>query len=132
MESLIASAVLAIVVLAVGSAVSAGQKSSFEGQKLILASMVADDLLSELRTIPYIQLQAYNGRNEAVGQLKTLSNEAYPDTYWSIGRSVLVEYTQYQEPGLGAIINICRIVVSTFDENRIIVQLETFLAEPAS
>jgi hypothetical protein len=131
LESLIASAVLAIVVLAVGSAVSAGQKSSFEGQKMILASMAADDLLSELRAIPYANLPTYDGLNQPVGQLQTLSSEAYPDTYWSVGRSVTVTDAQYLEPGLGAKINGRQIIVIAFDDSRTIVQLETFVPEPA-
>jgi len=131
LESLIASAMLAMVVLSVGSAVTTGQKTSLEGQKMILASMAADDLLSELRATPYADLPLFNGLTQPVGQLKTLSNESYPTTYWSIGRSVIVQDMQYMELGIGATINGRRVVVAAFDANRRLVQLETFIPEPA-
>jgi len=130
-ENLIAAALLGVMVLAVGLAVSSTQKASEDGQEMILGSMAADDLLSELRAEPYATLPTYNGMNQPVGSIQTLSGDAYPDTYWAIGRSVLVEDVQYQDGGLGTKINGRRLVVSAFDDNRTLLQLETFVPEPA-
>ncbi|RMH28473.1 MAG: prepilin-type N-terminal cleavage/methylation domain-containing protein [Planctomycetota bacterium] len=132
LESLIASAVLGVVVLAVGMAVSASQKASFEGDKAVLAAMAADDLMSELAAVPYANLPTYNGLTHPVGAMVTLGGQAYPDTYWALGRRVLVEDTRYTEPGLGVEIDGRRIVVTVFDDARDIVQIETFIPEPVS
>lgn len=132
LENLMAAAVLGIIVLAVGLAVSAAQKASIEGQKTVLGAMAADDLMSELRALEYAALPTYDGLVQNVGGIQTLAGEDYPETYWALGRSVIVEDTQYQEGGLGAKIDGRRIVVAAFDADRVLVELECFVPEPAS
>jgi hypothetical protein len=127
-----AAAVLGIIVLAVGLAVQAAQKASLEGQKTVLGAMAADDMMSELRALEYAQLPIYDGVVQDVGEMQTLDGDDYPETYWALGRSVMVENTKYSEGGLGAEINGRRIVVAAFDENRVLVELECFVPEPAS
>ena len=131
-ENLMAAVVLGVVVLAVGLAVSASQKASFEGQKAILASMAADDLMSELRAVAYDDLPLHAGLFQAVGEIVTLTGAAYPETYWPIGRRVSVADTQIQEEGLGAFVDGQLVTVTVFDEFRDIISLETFFLEPAS
>lgn len=131
LENLIAAAVLGIIVLAVGLAVSSAQKASQEGQKIILGVMAADDLMSELSVIPYEDLPDYDGLNQPVGMIATLEGQPYPETYWTLGRSVIVENTTHQEAGLGIEINGRRITVASFDENRVVAELEMFVPEPA-
>ncbi len=131
-ENLMAAAVLGIIVLAVGLAVSAAQKASQEGKKTVLGAMAADDLMSELRAVAYANLPGYDGMVQDVGALQTLTGDDYPDTYWALGRSVLVEDTQYVEGGLGAVIDGRRIVVAAFDDDRVLVELECFVPEPSS
>lgn len=132
LENLMAAAVLGVIVLAVGLAVSAAQKASQEGQKTVLGAMAADDLMSELRAVEYADLPDYDGVVQGVGAMRTLTGDAYPDTYWALGRSVIVENARYQDEGLGAMINGRRIVVAAFDENRVLVELESFVPEPSS
>lgn len=129
MESLIASGVLAAIVLAVGAAVSAAQMASFEGQKLILGTMAADDYLSELVTVSYASMNAHAGV-QPIGGMTTIDGVAYPNTYWAIGRAALVENTSIEEPGTGAVIHGKRLVVWTYDESRMLAIVETFVAEP--
>ena len=132
LENLMAAAVLGIIVLAVGLAVQAAQKASLEGQKTVLGAMAADDMMSALRALEYAQLPIYDGVVQDVGEMQTLDGDDYPETYWALGRSVMVENTKYSEGGLGAEINGRRIVVAAFDENRVLVELECFVPEPAS
>jgi len=132
LESLMASAVLAIVVLAVGAAVSAAQDASLHGQRMLLASMAAEDLLSEISTTPYADLPTLDGLDQPPGQMQTLAGEAYPDTYWSVGRAVLVESASYTHPDLGVQVDGRRVLVTAYDAQRDLVTLETFIPEPAS
>ena len=44
LESLIASAVLSLIVLAVGAAVTAGQQSSYEARNAVLATMAGGEV----------------------------------------------------------------------------------------
>jgi len=132
LEAMMASAVLSIVVLAVGAAVSAAQQASLEGQKMILGSMAADDLLSELLTEDYASLPLWDGVVQYVGEMETFDGDPYPDTFWLVGRSVAVTDEQVEDPELEVTIQGRRIVVSAFDENRVLAVSEMFVAEPAS
>lgn len=131
LEALVASVALAVIVLAVGSAVSAGRQQSREAEVTILATIAADDLMSELSTLPYADLSKHNGLSQSPGAMKTLTGAAYPATYAEIGRSVLVENSTVTEQTLGVIIVGKRVVVSAHDQNRILASLETFIPEPA-
>lgn len=133
LESLIASAVLAMIVLAVGAAVSSAQRTSLRGQEMILASMAAQDLLSELRAVPYDQLNRdYDGMDQPPGSMQTLDGEDYPEAYWSIGRAVLVQDEVYNDPNLDVRIQGRRVVVTAYTQERDIATVETFIPEPAS
>lgn len=131
LENLMAAVVLGIVVLAVGLAASSAQKAAFEGQKMVLASMAADDLMSELQAVNYTALPTYDGLNQPVGAIATLAGDTYPSTYWPIGRRVSITDTQYQEPGLGAKVNGRSIVITIFDDSRDVTSLDAFVPEPA-
>jgi Tfp pilus assembly protein PilV len=131
LEALVASVALAVIVLAVGSAVSAGRQQSREAEVTILATIAADDLMSELSTVAYADLPKHNGLAQAPGAMKTLTGIDYPTTYAEIGRSVLVENATVAEQSLGIIIVGKRVVVTAHDENRVLASLETFIPEPA-
>lgn len=131
LEALVASVVLAITVLAVGSAISAGRQQSIEGEKQILAAMAAQDLMSELRSVPYASLSNYNGLNQAPGAMATLDGRAYPDTYWLVGRAAVVENATVTYAPLGVVVHGKRIEVSVRDEARVLATVETFVPEPA-
>lgn len=130
-EALVASTLLGVVVLAVISAVSAAQSLSFEGQKLILASMSADDLMAELVTIPYGDLKLRDGVSQPIGGLATMAGDPYPSTFWALGRAVSVAEEVITEPDLGVSVRGLRVRVTTRDEFRDLVSIETFIPEPA-
>ena len=129
-ENLMAAAVLGVIVLAVGLAVSSAQKASQEGQKIILGVMAADDLMSELSVFEYAALSGFE-LNQPVGAMATLGGQNYPETYWALGRSVIVEPATHQEAGLGISIEGQLVTVAAFDESRVVAELEMFIPEPA-
>lgn len=132
LEALIASVVLGMTVLALTSAVAAGQRTSIEGQKMVLGSMSASDLLSEASSVPYKELEALDGLTQGVGLMQTLDGGAYPSTYWMVGRrlSVVEEIVTYEE--LGVSIRGLRLTATAFDEERDLLSLERFIPEPVS
>jgi len=132
LESLIAMVILTATVFAVASAVSASTQQSVEGQKQILAAMAADDLLAEIRAMPYAQLITYNGMDQGIGLMETLDLTPYPDTYWLIGRQVSVVETDMATGGLGVMVRGMLVTVSAYDENRTLSQIQTFIPEPAA
>ena len=49
--------------------------------------------------LDYSDLQAQDGLVQTPGKMKTLGGTSYPDSFWSIGRSVLVEDAKTQHAG---------------------------------
>ncbi len=131
LESLVATTLIGVIVIAVISAVMTAQKLSFEGQKLILASMAADDLMLELVTLPYNELQGKDGLIQAPGSIAALDGGVYPSTYWAIGRAVTVKNKSITDPTLGVMISGLEVIVVAQDEFRPLATLQTFIPEPA-
>jgi hypothetical protein len=130
-ESLIASAILLMSVLALTSALAAGQAAAIEEQKLLLGSLAVDDLLSELWSEDYDDLLDYDGVVDSVGAMQTLDGEDYPDAFWMIGRRVEVETRDIKVESAGVIVRGRLITVTAFDADRDLVSAELFVAEPA-
>jgi len=131
LEAVIASAVLAITVLAIGSSISAAQMSSFEGRKAVQGSMVASDYMAELMTLEYAEIEARSGEVTPVGELSTLDGVDYPETYWPLGRSMTAQEELMVLGDFGVSVRGLRIEVLVFDERRVVASVETFLPEPA-
>lgn len=131
LEALFASTILSMVVLAVVGAMSASQMQSFEGQKSILASIAADNHLSELVTLPYEDLRARDGEREEVGELITVDGAGYPETFWPLGREVAVEEQVLLVEELSVEITGLNVTVTVFDDARTLAEIETFVPEPA-
>jgi len=131
LEALIASVVLALIVLAVAAAVTGGQQSSYEGRKMVLAAMAGDDLLSDLSALPFDELGAFDGYTQAVGSIATVAGRPYPASYTPLGRRVVVEQVRLLEPETGARIDGKRLVVEVFDAQRVVASVEAFRPEPA-
>jgi len=129
-EAMMASAVLASIVLAVASGLGASQGVAFEGQKRMLASIAANDLMSELATIPYAELATWNGMDQPVGSMSTVDGAAYPATFWSLGRRVEVVPTTMNDSELGAPVSGAMVRVSVMDEFGVVAEVSLFVAEP--
>lgn len=130
-ESLIASAILLMSVLALTSALAAGQAAAIEEQKLILGSLAVDDLLSELWSEDYDDLLDYDGVIDPVGEMTTLDGEDYPDAFWMIGRRVEVDTSDIKVEKTGVVVRGRLVRVTAFDDSRDLVSAELFIAEPA-
>lgn len=130
LEALVASVVLALVVLAVGAAVSAGQVSTLKGTSTILASMAADDLMNELASLPYDQLVSYDGFTQQAGAITSLQGTPYPQSYYSISRSAEVFVQIIQDAETGARVRGTTIRVVAAADAQSIITIETFIAEP--
>jgi len=131
LESLVAASLIGVVVLAVVSGISAAHTVSFDGQKRILASMAADDLMLELGSLEYDQLWAYDGFDQAPGAMASLDGEAYPDTFRSLGRTVSVREVDVIEPTMGVIVRGVELTVTVRDPSVDLLTVQTFIAEPA-
>lgn len=129
-ESLVATTLLGVIVIAVIAAVASAQRLSFEGQKQILAALAANDLLTELATLPFSDLAAKDGMTQAIGALETLDGETYPEVFWPLGRTVSVQEELVTEPDLGIQIRGLRITVSASDDARTLATIEAFIPEP--
>ncbi len=131
-EAMVAVSVLSLSVLALSSAVAAGQQASLEGQKMVLGALAVSDMMSELSSVPYNTLTSYHGRKSAPGAMQTLDGAAYPSTYWSVGRQVSVTPTRFSEPGIGVEFGGMTIKVWAYDaEGRTVASAERFVPEPA-
>lgn len=125
-----ASAVLASVVLAVAAGMGASQAVAFDGQKRMLASIAANDMMSELATVPYSELLTWNGLSQAVGSMETVDGASYPSTFWSLGRSVEVVVTTMNDGDLGAPVVGAMVTVQVVDESAVMSEVSLFVAEP--
>lgn len=132
LEALMGVSVLAVVVLAVSAALTASQTIAFEGQKRILAAIAADDLMSELLTLEYDDLRARDGDADPIGEITTLDNEQYPDSFWALGRSVAVQTVSLYDQTLDVSVDGVIVTVSVIDDGAILAQAEVFVPEPQS
>ena len=130
LEAVIASAVLALTVLAIGAAISAAQMNSLEGRKAVLGAMAAGDYMSELMTLPYNEIEAQDGDILPVGTLTTLDGVAYPEEYWALGRGVTAQEELMRVDDLGVTVRGLNIEVVIFDDRRVVANAHAFLPEP--
>ena len=132
LESLVAASLIGMVVLAVISGITAAQRVSFDGQQRILAALAADDLMLEITSLPYADLDAYDGLTQAPGALQSLDGAAYPGTFWSLGRDVSVVPVEAFEPALGVVVRGRQIEISVRDQTSELLSITSFIPEPAS
>lgn len=132
LESLIATVILGVIVLAVAAALNASQKLAFEGQQRVLGVGAVDDMMIELMTLPYNQLSGWNGTRQEVGQMQTMDGHAYTTAFASIGRSVSVVPEQITEPGLGVTVAGLMVTVSADDGKYTLAEVSMFVPEPQS
>ncbi len=134
LEAVVAMALLALSVLALTQAVSAGQMQSQESQKQVLGTMAAADCLSEISALPYASIAALNGASEPVGQMRTRDGASYPSTYWPLGRRIAAApatTTVSTGPGQTVAISGMQVTATVSDGKRDVVSVSVFIAEPA-
>ena len=72
MESLIASAILFAGVLAVISAIMAGQRKAFEAERQVMATLAAEQLMGSIATSEYDSLSALWGGIKPAGEFQAM------------------------------------------------------------
>jgi hypothetical protein len=131
-ESLMASAILLVVVFSVSAAITAGQQNSREAQERIAGSLAAEELLGRLITIHYNDLPSWHNYSEEPGQMIDAGGVLLPDSINIVGRRVSVTTTLESVSGLDVRIRgrLVEVVVTT-PTGREIVTLTHFVPEPS-
>lgn len=133
LESLMAAGILLVVVMAIMTAVTAGQHHAFQAQQKICGTLAAEELLSRLIRQPYANLGNWNGMIEPVGEMTDGSGASMPANMNQIGREVSVTTTMHVMPGLGVKVLGRTIAVRTFDaQNQTLTMLRAFVPQPAA
>jgi Tfp pilus assembly protein PilV len=134
LESLMASGILLVAVVAVCSAVTAGQHHAFEANSQIAGVMAAEEWLGRLQTVSYSELITdWNGRTEFPGQMRTIDNRPFPDSFHNVGRTVNVQPATVALNGLGVEIHGMTVAVSATDRTgRTMLTLRRFIAQPSN
>jgi len=133
MESLMAAGILLAIVVAVTSAITAGQQHAFEARQRIAATLAAEELMGRLMILPYDNLPAWNGHTEPVGALTDMGGNPFPDTFDSIGRDVNVTTSLRTVPDIPVNVRGRSLRIRAFDaSDRTLVELTRFIPEPQS
>jgi len=128
---MIASAILLGVVTAVTAAITAGQQHAYEAQQRIAAVLAAEALLGRVVAGDYDSIATWDGYTEPVGTMRDESAQPYPDSFDSIGRTVIVEaaFEEISPPDVNVRGRTVR--VQSFDDSgRILAEIVRFVPEP--
>jgi hypothetical protein len=133
LEALMASGILLGIVVAVTSAITAGQQHAYEAHRRIAATLATEELMGRLITIPYDDLTGWNGHTEAVGAMTDMTGQPMPESFEMVGRSVQVATSLENFEDLGVIVRGRTVQVRAFgSEGRTLAQLTRFIPEPQS
>lgn len=131
LESLMASSILLMIVVAVTGAVSAGQQHAFEAHQRVTGSLAAEELLGRISVLDYAAIGGWNGYVEPVGAMRGLDGAAMPPAFDRLGRRVSVVTETKDLGAIGVLVRGRTIRVTAEDERgRILASLETFVPEP--
>jgi type II secretory pathway pseudopilin PulG len=131
LESLMAAGILLTVVVAVTTAVTAGQQQAYEAQQRIAAGLAAEELMSRLMAKPYNDLATWHGHTQAVGTMTNMAGQPMPATFDGIGRNVSVTTSLQTIAGLDVRVRGRTVIVRSFDlTGRVLSELSRFVPEP--
>ena len=131
-ESLMASAILFVVVFSVSAAITAGQQNSREAQERIAGALAAEELLGRLITIHYNDLPTWHNYAEEPGQMIDAGGEMLPDSINIVGRRVSVSTTLENITGIDVRIRGRLVeVTATTPTGREVITLTHFVPEPS-
>lgn len=132
MEALMASGILLMVVVAVTSAITAGQQQSYEAQQRIAASLAVDDLTGRLAIADYSTLPTFHNYTEAVGGMLDMNGQPMPELFATIGRKVTVKTSLRELNDINVKVRGRDVRVQAFDKTgRVLADVSTFVPEPA-
>jgi len=90
LEGMMATGILLITVLAISSAITAGQQHAMEAQMKVSASMAADDIMGRVVHGGHDNLLVWHGFREDPGTMMTSTGHPFPEQFRRIGREVRV------------------------------------------
>lgn len=132
-ESLMATGLLLVVVVAVTSAISAGQQHSFEAHQRIAGSLAAEELMGRVSADAYSSLLSWNGHTEDVGEMTDMSGAAMSSSLNMVGRDVHVSTGLKTIAGLDVRVRGATITVRSFNGlGRTLATITRFVPEPQS
>jgi hypothetical protein len=133
LEALMASGILLGAVIAVSSAITAGQQNAWEAQQRIAGNLAAEELMGRLLAEPYQTLGDWHGYTEPVGTMTDLGGAHLPGGFDGVGRTVEVISLLEELPGLNVRVQGREITVRAFDTDaRTLADLTRFVPEPQS
>lgn len=132
LEALMASGILLIAVIAVTSAVTAGQHHALEAKLHISGSIAAEELMGRLQTVAYSDLISnWDGFEEAPGEMETMSGEAYPRPFDRIGRRISITTSIHAIQGINVKVHGLTVEVEAFDDRGVsLVTIRRFIPQP--
>ncbi|HWB20658.1 MAG TPA: prepilin-type N-terminal cleavage/methylation domain-containing protein [Phycisphaerales bacterium] len=133
LESMMAIGILLITVMAVCSAITAGQEHALEANQRIAATLAAEELMGRLTAMPYNSLASWDGFTESPGAMTTMHSDELPEVYGSIGRSVEIIPTMRDIDEVGVKIRGTDIHITAVNtRGRVMAELYHFIPEPQS
>lgn len=132
-EALMATGLLLVVVVAVSSAITAGQQNAYEAHQRIAASLAAEELMGRIAADAYAQMATWNGHTENVGEMTNMQGAALPSSLQMVGRDVHVSTGLKTLSGLDVRVRGATITVRAFNgEGRTLASITRFVPEPQS
>jgi type II secretory pathway pseudopilin PulG len=132
-EALMAAGMLLGIIVAVTSAITAGQQNAHEAQQRIAGALAAEELMGRIATEPYARIATWNGHVEDVGELTDAGDEPLPSTLQGVGREVQVASGMKNISGLDVRVRGLTVTVRSFNSGgRSLAQITRFVPEPQS
>jgi len=133
LEALIATMIMALTITSVAMALGSGRQHAMEASDQLQAGLAAEALMAEILAADYADLPNYDGHDEPPDSMVTFDDQAYPESFYRIGRRAAVVERMIDIPGLGVKILGQEIAVEAYDvEGRVILTLSRFVAEPGT
>lgn len=131
LEAIIAAGILLGVVVAVTTAITAGQQQAYEAHERVAAVLAAEALLGHILSLDYASLPSWDGYGEAPGNMLNEFGSPMPDTFGTIGRLVTIEniFENVTPPGVnvkGKTVHVRSVNAS----GRVLIEVSRFVAEP--
>ena len=131
LEALMAAGLLLVVVVAVISAITAGQQNAYEAHQRIAGALAAEELMGRVAAEDYSHLSNWDGHVEAVGALTDMGGQAMPITMQMVGRDVRVTLGMETIAGLNVRVRGKTVTVRAFNkQGRILANISRFIPEP--
>lgn len=115
-ESIIALAILAMLISAIASAIAAGTATSGEARLRLCATLAAEELLAEVLISDEVDLLDWNGYQESTSEVRAPDGEVEP-LRRHLSRRVEVASTREQLEPSGIEVDAFRVRVYVLDQN---------------